>query len=73
VDADLGLLEAASIGLGPFGLGAPSGYVFCALADVYPSEDWNRASILCDGSGPESSEWCREYRLMLGRPWKKIE
>jgi hypothetical protein len=39
----------------------------CALADVYPSEDWNRASILCDGSGPESSEWCREYRLMLGR------
>ena len=26
-------------------LGALSGYVFCGLADAYPSEDWNRAFI----------------------------
>jgi hypothetical protein len=37
------------------------------MADAYPSEDWDRCFILREDSGPESSEWCREYRLMLGR------
>ena len=48
-------------------LGALSGYVFCGLADAYPSEDWNRAFISAREAVPKSSEWCREDRLMLTR------
>jgi hypothetical protein len=26
------------------------------VADAYPSEDWSRSIILCERSGPKSSE-----------------